>query len=723
MKLHARLSALLLALFLTGPAVTVRAQTFIYWTGTGADATAFNSSDNWDSGAPDNSGTAAQIAAINNGTVSLSGAATADFVLVGHQGGTATLNIGSGSSLAVNYLSFGVEEGSAGTGTISNGGSVSAAFGVTVGDDAIFGPALTTGTTGNLTISSGGTVNGSVTVGYGSQSTGTLTVTGAGSTVTSGISSYNGTAHITISNSATVQGGISGGSGSSDITVNSGALVDGGIAVGGNGTGTSSFTVGGGATLINGGLALNAGSGGSATGTITGGNHTTVGSISLGGGGTNQLTVQGGATLDGSANTNTSSLGSSGASNTFTLTGAGTSWTNGGTLYVGSGTGTGTFNVSLGASTTQANLTLGNDSGSSGTMNVSGGSTVTSSVGLVGNSSGGSGTVTISGAGSSWSAGSTFEVASFGTGSVTVANGGALSNSSIATVGGNSGSTGSVTVTGSGSTWTSANAVTVSAAGSGSTGAITLANGGQFTITSGHLRLSEGTGAGTLNIGADALSAAAAPGTLVLGSGSVRSLGSNGTVVFNHTSSSYVFDDSLEFGVKILQKAGTTTLGGPVTGFVYSGGTTISGGTLKLGADNALGTGGLALSGGTLDLNDFSQTAGALNVTGNTFIDFTATSQLLLSDSSALSWSGILTVLNFDGSDSFRVGTTSGGLTGIQLNLIHIGGFYAQIDAAGYLSASTTAIPEPAAYAVIAGLIVLGLAARRHRLLPVGPDR
>ena len=67
-----------------------------------------------------------------------------------------------------------------------------------------------------------------------------------------------------------------------------------------------------------------------------------------------------------------------------------------------------------------------------------------------------------------------------------------------------------------------------------------------------------------------------------------------------------------------LIKAGTGTLTRPATSS-YSGGTTVTGGTLQLGVANALNTGGaLAVNGGAVDTTDRSQTVGALSGTGGT---------------------------------------------------------------------------------------------------------
>jgi len=58
---------------------------------------------------------------------------------------------------------------------------------------------------------------------------------------------------------------------------------------------------------------------------------------------------------------------------------------------------------------------------------------------------------------------------------------------------------------------------------------------------------------------------------------------------------------------------GTLTVSGSNS---YSGGTTLSSGSLQIGNANALGTGSLAVNGGTLDLHGYSASVGALSGTG-----------------------------------------------------------------------------------------------------------
>lgn len=162
--------------------------------------------------------------------------------------------------------------------------------------------------------------------------------------------------------------------------------------------------------------------------------------------------------------------------------------------------------------------------------------------------------------------------------------------------------------------------------------------------------------------------------------------------------------------------SGILELGGSNT---YSGGTTVSGGTLRLWNDNVLpSVGNFTLAGGTLDLNDYSTSVGALSLMANSTIDFGLgdyANSLLLAASGSLSWSGTLSVLNFvPNQDQLRFGTSSSALTVDQLAAITFDGFGsgAVIDANGFVSPS--AIPEPSTYAALAGLFALGLAAHRR---------
>jgi autotransporter-associated beta strand protein len=160
---------------------------------------------------------------------------------------------------------------------------------------------------------------------------------------------------------------------------------------------------------------------------------------------------------------------------------------------------------------------------------------------------------------------------------------------------------------------------------------------------------------------------------------------------------------------------GTLTLSGANT---YTGATTVNAGTLALGAANRIAdTSAMVLAGGTFATGGFSETLGTLTLSSNSTIDFgSGTSALVFSDSSAISWSGTLTLTNFDiGTDSLRFGTSVSALTVAQLSEISLAGYTASLDSSGFVTFS--AIPEPSTYAVIVGIATLGgvVTSRRYR--------
>ncbi len=147
---------------------------------------------------------------------------------------------------------------------------------------------------------------------------------------------------------------------------------------------------------------------------------------------------------------------------------------------------------------------------------------------------------------------------------------------------------------------------------------------------------------------------------------------------------------------------GTQTLTGANT---YTGATTVSAGTLNLGVNNAVSSSSnVVLNGGTLQ-SAFSQTLGTLNLSASSTLDLSTGGVFVFVDSSALSWSGTLSIVGtFTDDASVRFGTSVSGLTSGQLSQITINGLAASIDSSGYL---TSAIPEPTTYAAILGALAL----------------
>jgi fibronectin-binding autotransporter adhesin len=201
---------------------------------------------------------------------------------------------------------------------------------------------------------------------------------------------------------------------------------------------------------------------------------------------------------------------------------------------------------------------------------------------------------------------------------MTISNGGQVSNSD-ATIGFSANLSNSyVRVTDSNSSWTNNGTLTVGSQGSGN--CLTVANGG--TVNATNLIIATNSGStGTLNIGS--LGGNDTAGTLVtpdiaFGSGT-------GTINFNQIDTA-TLNSSISGNGSINQlSSGTTILSGDNT---YTGGTTVSSGTLRAGVASVVNTSGafgnnsaVALAntaGVTLDLAGFDTQIGSLSGGGAT---------------------------------------------------------------------------------------------------------
>jgi fibronectin-binding autotransporter adhesin len=183
------------------------------------------------------------------------------------------------------------------------------------------------------------------------------------------------------------------------------------------------------------------------------------------------------------------------------------------------------------------------------------------------------------------------------------------------------------------------------------------------------------------NVAATITGASSYNRTLTLGGTNTGDNTISGAIIPNVTSSG---------GVTIFTKNGNGTwvIAGTNT---YNGSTTISGGTLKMGASNVFPDGSaMTLANATLNTQTYSDTCGTLNVTGAGTINLGTGGTLVFADSSAVNsgtWSGTLTITgNFVSGASIKFGTSKGGLAAAQLAKISIPGVVrVALDTDGYL--------------------------------------
>ncbi|PRD40416.1 hypothetical protein C5748_27125, partial [Phyllobacterium phragmitis] len=359
----------------------------------------------------------------------------------------------------------------------------------------------------DLAISSGGTVqsNGTGTGGIGSNasSTGSASVTGAGSSlvmagglVVGGDNASSGT--LTISAGGTVQSSANSVIGlnatsTGAVTVtgpNSSWTNTGNLTVGDQGDATLIISDGGTVSSLNGLITGNNASTSSATVTGADSAWTIAGDLTIGDNGagigskTGTLTIADGGVVNVNSGSGTTHLAKNsdiggilniGAAAGDTAVAAGT--LNAATLAFGDGIGTLNFkhtgtNYNFDAAITMSgvntfatinhvagvtNLTA-DSSGFAGDTIVNGGTlNITNKLGgaivNIGDTSGSNGTVNVSGAAANWTTNNILRVGKNGTGTLTIADGGTVTNGS-GSIGLNASSNGTVTVTGPGSSWT-----------------------------------------------------------------------------------------------------------------------------------------------------------------------------------------------------------------------------------------------------------------------------
>jgi T5SS/PEP-CTERM-associated repeat protein len=564
----------------------------------------------------------------SNGTVTVSGAGTygsSEYLYVG-ESGTGTLSITNGGQEASSYGFIGNNAGSDGNVTVAGSGSawVNLTANLSIGYSG----------TGNVLISDGGTItNSGGVLGYNAGSSGSVTVTGSGSTWTNSGSlyaGYSGTGALLVTEGGAVSnlGGYLGYDPNSvgSVTVSGSGSVWtalGGALIGYSGTGTLLVTDGGAISTLSSYsyIGYNTGSFGEAT--LCGNGTTWVnGSIYIGDGGSGCLSINSGASMSDIGGYIANNAGSNG---NVTVSGTGSIWTNSGLLIGVSGSGT--LLVTGGGDVSNTGVSyVGYSTGGTGEVTVSGsGSAWNSTTLYVGMSSTGSllvtaegeasdstcviavnsnsnGSVTISGAGSIWENGE-IDVAELGVGTLLVTNGGAVAVSSGGSdIASEPGSDGTVTITGSGSTWTNASPLYIGTVG---LGLLQISEGGAVSDTVGYLGYYGGSGSavvsgsgstwtntGSLSIGVDG-----SGGLQVTGGGVVsntigdiaQNQGSNGSVTVSGSGSTWT-NSNLYVGDS---GAGTLLISDGASVPVSNGYTYIGDNVLAVGMMTVSGTGTL----------------------------------------------------------------------------------------------------------------------------------
>jgi T5SS/PEP-CTERM-associated repeat protein len=310
-------------------------------------------------------------------------------------------------------------------------------------------------------------------IGYGSSTTGTVNITGNGSTWTNGYSLYignSGSGALNVTNGGIVDntsgyGYIGYESGSTGVVTVSGTnskwnlnSTYNGLYVGNSGSGTLSITNGG---------------------VVTSGNYSDA-YVGYNDGSTGIATVSG-------ANSNWDMgddlyVGYSG-NGTLLVTGAGTVGNNSGCGYIGYTSGsTGEVTISDTNSNWSVHDTLYIGRSGGGTLSIlSGGRVSSSNYNYVGYNSGSTGKVTVDGANSQWYTGYDLCVGNSGSGELDVTNGGAVSSSKYSYIGYNGISSGTVSVDGTNSKWYIGDDIYVGYSGNGT---LSITNGGNVSSSS-----------------------------------------------------------------------------------------------------------------------------------------------------------------------------------------------------------------------------------------------
>jgi len=267
---------------------------------------------------------------------------------------------------------------------------------------------------------------------------------------------------------------------------------------------------------------------------------------------------------------------------------------------LGNGSGNSTYTATLGTS-----ITVGQILRQNGTWNIALGSNTLTFNSETNWTFGGTGYGIISGTGNIVKEGSntlTISTANSYSG-VTTINAGVLSVTSIANAGSNSSL---------GNTNNNANRLVINGGTLRYSGSSNASTNRRFTL---------GTNGGTIEASQSSgtLTFSATDNVTLAGTNQARTLTLGGTSTANNTFNLGLTNNGTGATSLVKSGNGTWVLGG--TAKSYTGGTTVSQGTLKIGANNMLAdTGALTVSGGTFDLQSFNDTVGAVTLSSGSII-------------------------------------------------------------------------------------------------------
>ncbi|WP_129778135.1 autotransporter-associated beta strand repeat-containing protein [Peristeroidobacter soli] len=576
------------------------------------------------------------VGELGNGSLTVDSGGTVNAYWLGvGRGASGTLVLrGTGTTVNTTYNANGslvVGNQARGTISVEDGAVLNVAGFAHLGGAARFTAPNSGGQT-IVTVTGTGSTFNAATLYVGEYNRAELNVLNGGKVVVSGPTSLGVT--YTSSGSSTGDGTVTVSGAGSQLTTSN-------ILVGNSYAGSLSITNGGVVTATTGSVVIGYGTTATGNALIDGtGSRLTVGTfLNVGSAGSGNLAVRNGGTLQ--TGTSSSVVGlSSGSSGTLSLSGSGSTWTATGLIEVGrSGTGllsisdgavvtanaSGTALLSASTSTSTARVLISNggrltlasslrvgDSGTASFDVVDGGTVQAGSASYIGYLASGSGTLTLRGTGSAAAfnaaSGVGLTLGASGTGTMNVLAGATVTvPTSSLWVGSGTTGNGALMISDPGSSVTVSGASSLVNIGSSATGVVTVANGGtlaaQLQISTG-----AGTGNGTLNIGGAAGSPATAPG--IVNTPLISMAAGTSIINFNHTSGAYTFAPAISKSTG----TGTINQSGPGT-------------TILTGASSAFGAGTVNVTNGRLVVN---------NVLGST------TSTVNVSNGAALGGAGTL---------------------------------------------------------------------------------